>query len=79
MTVLNVPLDVPHMPCERLVKNSSDDEDDDDGPGGDDDQWGPKDDAVEEQHVEQPTPTGPRQSNREKSVRTYKIGSIDSL
>ena len=49
-----------------LVEDSSDDEDDGEGPGGDDDQWGPEDDAVEEQHVEQPAPSGPRQSNREK-------------
>ena len=27
---------------------------------------GPEDDAVEEQHVEQPIPAAPRQSNREK-------------
>ena len=53
-------------PMPDLVEDSSDDEDDDEGPGGDDDQWGLDDDAVEEQHVEQPTPTGLRQSNKEK-------------
>ena len=52
----------------ELVEDSSDDEDDGEGPGGDDDQWGPEDDAVGEQHVEQPAlaPAEPRQSNREK-------------
>ena len=54
----------PLMPV--LVEDSSDDEDDGEGPGGEDDQWGPEDDAVEEQHVEQPVSTEPRQSNREK-------------
>ena len=49
-----------------MVEDSSDDENDGEGPGGDDDQWGPEDDVVEEQHVEQPVPTGPRQSNMEK-------------
>ena len=45
----------PLMP--DLVEDSSDDEDDGEGPGGgDDDQWGPEDDAVEEQHVDQPLP-----------------------
>ena len=54
----------PLMP--NLVEDSSDDEDDDEDPGGDDDQWGPEDDAMEVQHVEQPAPSGPRQSNTEK-------------
>ena len=49
-----------------LVEDSSDDEDDGEGPRGDDDQRGPDDDAMEEQHVEQPVPTGPRHSNKEK-------------
>ena len=52
----------------ELVEDSSDDEDDGEGPGGGDDEWGPEDDAVEEQHVERPAPApdGLRQSNREK-------------
>ena len=49
-----------------MVEGSSDDEDDGESLGGDDDQWGLEDDVVEEQHVEQPVPTGPRQSSREK-------------
>ena len=53
-------------PMPELVEDSSDDEDDGEGPGGGDDEWGPEDDAVEEQHVEQPASNEPRQSNREK-------------
>ena len=55
-------------PIPELVEDSSDNEDDGEAPGGGDDQWGPEDDAVEKQHVEQPAPApaGPRQSNREK-------------
>ena len=47
-------------PMPDLVEDSSDDEDDGEGPGGDDDQWEPENDAVEEQHVEAPAPSGPR-------------------
>ena len=49
-----------------MVEDSSDNEDDGEGPGEEDDRWGPEDDAVEEQHVEQPAPDAPRQSEREK-------------
>ena len=54
------------LPKLDLVEDSSDDEDDGDDLGGDDDEWGPDDDVVVEQHVEQPTPIGPRQSDREE-------------
>ena len=54
------------LPMPELVEDSSDDEDDGEDLGGDDDEWGPDDDAVLEQHVEQPVPIGPRQSGREK-------------